>query len=417
MIEMKRRVVRVLVADDSAVMRGILRTLFAAHAEKPQGDLPPMEVCGEAADGVECLAAVHRLEPDVLLLDLEMPRMHGLDVLDRLRAASPGLPVVMCSAYTERGARTTVDALARGAADYVMKPSAEGGVVSAMETLKDQLLPKIAALAERRNRMREAGQGSRIGWGTGASGTGLDAAPDAGPTRVEALVIGVSTGGPAALEVVLPQLPRDLPVPVLIAQHMPKLFTGELAARLDQCCELPVKEAYEGAVPIPGTVWLAPGDVHMEIGRARHRDGEGAGLARVSLHQECPVNYCRPSVDRLFESAVEVYGAGTLALVLTGMGADGLVGARKIHAAGGTVLAQDEATSVVWGMPGRVAQSGIASSVLPLSMLAEELTRLIWTGRLWTGRRGVRLRGESSGLLGRAAGMRRQYAEVADGLL
>jgi two-component system chemotaxis response regulator CheB len=404
MIEIKRRVVRVLVADDSAVMRGILRTLFAAHAESPHGELSPMEVCGEAVDGVECLESVSRLQPDVLLLDLEMPRMHGLDVLDRLRAASPGLPVVMCSAYTERGARTTVDALSRGAADYVMKPSAESGFAVALETLKEQLLPKIAALAERRERRREAGQTSGIGWGFG--GAGLENIRDAAPTRVEVLVVGVSTGGPAALEVMLPQLAVDLPVPILIVQHMPKLFTGALAERLDQCCALQVREAYEGAVPMPGTVWLAPGDVHMEIGTTRLTD-DGDGVVRVSLHPESPVNYCRPSVDRLFDSAADVHGAGTLALVMTGMGADGLAGARRVHAAGGAVLAQDEGTSVVWGMPGRVAQAGIASGILPLSMLADELTR-----RIWLGRRGPRRRS-----LVEPDRIRSQYAEVADGLL
>lgn len=404
MIEMKRRVVRILVADDSAVMRGILRTLFAAHAERPYGDLPPMEVCGEAADGVECLESVSRLQPDVLLLDLEMPRMHGLDVLDRLRAARPGLPVVMCSAYTERGARTTVDALTRGAADYVMKPSVESGFAVALETLKDQLLPKIAALADRLERRREAGQASNIGGGFGSAG--VVGTRDVTPTRVEVLVVGVSTGGPAALEVMLPQLAVNLPVPVLIVQHMPKLFTGALAERLDQCCALQVREAYEGAVPMPGTVWLAPGDVHMEIRMTRRTD-DGAGVVRVSLHPESPVNYCRPSVDRLFESAVDVYGAGTLAMVMTGMGADGLAGARRVHSAGGSVLAQDEGTSVVWGMPGRVAQAGIASATLPLSMLAGEVTQRIWQGR----------RGVTRERMVLPNGMSKQCAEVADGLL
>jgi two-component system, chemotaxis family, protein-glutamate methylesterase/glutaminase len=177
----------------------------------------------------------------------------------------------------------------------------------------------------------------------------------------------------------LPTLPADLPVPVLIVQHMPKLFTGALAERLDRCCPLRVREAYDGAVSEAGTVWLAPGDMHMEVTRCAGNEAEGR--VRVLLHKGKPVNYCRPSVDYLFNSAAKVYGAGTLAMVMTGMGADGLAGARNVHEAGGTVLTQDEASSVVWGMPGRVTESGIASATLPLMSLGGELTRRAWMGR------------------------------------
>ena len=373
------RKLRILVADDSAVMRGIMRTLFITHTENVWSELPAMELCGVARDGVECLGAVKELLPDVLVLDLEMPRMHGLDVLDKLRQERPDLPVIMCSTYTERGARLTLDALARGASDYVMKPSETSDFVTALRTLSDQLLRKIAALGDRSCGKQAVGDATQRRYVDEVTLRGRR------PARIEAIVIGVSTGGPAALEVMLPRLPADLPVPVLIVQHMPKLFTGELAERLDRCCALRVKEAYEGAILAPGTAWIAPGDMHMEVGRS---SGAGGG-SRVCLHQAAPLNFCRPSVDYLFHSAVKVYGAGTLAVVMTGMGADGLAGARAVHEAGGTVLAQDEASSVVWGMPGRVAQSGIASATLPLWELADELTERSREGRAGCSERNI----------------------------
>jgi two-component system chemotaxis response regulator CheB len=365
---------RVMVADDSAVMRGIMRTLFATHAEHKDSELPTMEICAEASDGLECLETVRRTQPDVLLLDLEMPRMNGLGVLDQLQAESPDLPVIMCSAYTELGARLTVDALARGASDYVMKPGIQNDFAQTLRLLSEQLLPKIIALAARRRGKRNDEYGemslraSQRGKGRGRCGEPF-------PVRTEIILIGASTGGPMALEMMLPMLPADLPVPVLIVQHMPKLFTGALAERLDRCCALRVREAYEGAITEPGTVWLAPGDLHMEIGRT------GAESVQIRLHQKLPVNYCRPSVDLLFKSAAVIYGPGTLAVVLTGMGTDGLAGARQVHEAGGTVLAQDQESSAVWGMPGRVTQAGIACATLPLMSLGEELTRRAWRRR------------------------------------
>ena len=195
-------------------------------------------------------------------------------------------------------------------------------------------------------------------------------------------MIGLSTGGPSALEQLLPRLPEDFPVPVLIVQHMPKLFTGALAERLDKCCALHVQEAYDNAVIRPGTVWLAPGDAHMEVAPRRVMLSEaepvGSGM-RVRLHQQKPLNHCMPAVDYLFFSAARMYGAGTLALVMTGMGADGLKGARAVHESGGTVLAQDEATSAVWGMPARVSEAGIASATLPLWGIASALKERVNT--------------------------------------
>jgi two-component system chemotaxis response regulator CheB len=383
MQEIRGRALRVIVADDSAVLRGIMRTLFAMHAEEMDSELPAMVICGEASDGVECLEIVKRLQPDVLLLDLEMPRMHGLGVLDRLRAESPELPVIMCSAYTELGARLTVDALARGASDYVMKPSVQSDFARTLRVLSEQLLPKIAALAMNPKRRCEAGHSESAGCVEERGMTKPWLISGSLNPRTEIVVIGISTGGPSALEVLLSKLPADFPVPMLIVQHMPKLFTGALAKRLDRCCALNVKEVYEGAVPEPGTVWIAQGDTHMEV-RSTPRPAFGKpniDQARICLHEGQPVNYCRPSADLLFQSAAEVYGRGTLALVMTGMGSDGVAGARSVHRAGGMVWAQDEASSAVWGMPGRLTQTGIVDSLMPLMSLGEELTRQAWRGR------------------------------------
>jgi two-component system chemotaxis response regulator CheB len=203
---------------------------------------------------------------------------------------------------------------------------------------------------------------------------------------VEVVVIGLSTGGPSALEQVLTKLPKDFPVPVLIVQHMPKLFTGALAERLDKCCALRVEQAYDNATIRPGTVWLAPGDSHMEVAPRRamagdERRGTEGYCGRVRLHQQEPLNHCRPSVDYLFFSAARMYGAGALALVMTGMGADGLNGARAVHDRGGVVLAQDEASSAVWGMPGRVSEAGIANATLPLWQIASVLKQRTDVGR------------------------------------
>jgi len=368
------RPIRVLAVDDSSVMRGILRRLFQMQEQRQPSDLPAMQLCGVAEDGVECLAAVNRLRPDVVVLDLEMPQMNGLEVLEHLRRDEPGLPIIMCSAYTERGARATLDALALGAADYVMKPDDGRGFAASMEALASQLLPKIIALAgagfeviselRQETTRQELAQSGRI----------AQAGADARTAKVEIVVIGVSTGGPSALEEMLPQLAQDFPVPVMIVQHMPKLFTGELAERLNRICALRVREACHGVEIRPGTIWIAPGDAHMEVYGAGRR-------AIVRLHQAPPLNSCKPSADYLFDSAANMYGAGALALVMTGMGSDGLNGARHVHEVGGVVLTQDRATSAVWGMPGRVVQAGISRESLPLGALAGELMLRVRTGR------------------------------------
>ena len=331
---------RILAADDSAVMRGIMRKLFLMHAENASSELPRMELCGVAEDGVQCLEAVTRLRPDVLVLDLEMPRLHGLDVLDRLRKESPELPVIMCSSYTEHGARATLEALARGASDYVMKPGKQSDFDSALQSLTQQLLPRIAALAK--GQLAENSGNCQRSSSRLTHRTHATSSHEPSNAQIEVVVIGLATGGPSALEQWLPRLPLDFPVAVLIVQHMPKLFTGALADRLDKCCALQARQAYVGAIIRPGTIWLAPGDAHMEVAQFRRPGIDYATselrAGRVRLHQQEPLNHCRPSVDYLFHSAARVYGSGALALVMTGMGADGLGGARAVHEVGGVVL-------------------------------------------------------------------------------
>lgn len=379
-----QRPLRVLAADDSAVMRGIMRTLFLRYAGAARRDLPRMDLVGVSRDGIECLEAVERLSPDVLVLDLEMPRLTGLDVLDGLRRKRNKLPVIMCSSHTEVGARATLDALSRGASDYVMKPTGQRDFESSLLSLSEQLLPRIAALAGTR---RPAAGAPVPAARASNERAGLPS------SKTEVLVIGVSTGGPAALEQLLPQLPADFPIPVLIVQHMPKVFTGVLAERLDRCCRLRVSEAVHGMPVMPGKILLAPGDMHMEIMprpllSSAHK--EPLRDFAIKLHRQEPLNHCRPAVDYLFRSAAHHYGAATLAVVLTGMGSDGLEGACEIHSRGGVVLAQDEASSAVWGMPGRIAESGIAAALLPISGLAREINQRVNAGRSMTPRDDLR---------------------------
>jgi two-component system chemotaxis response regulator CheB len=343
--------IRVLVVDDSVVVRRIVTEVL--------GRDPTLNVVGTAANGMLALAKLGPLAPDVVVLDLEMPEMDGLTTLTELRKTHPRLPVIIFSTLTERGAVATLDALGRGASDYVTKPTNAVGGSGAQERIERELAPKIRALASRNYPPPPA--------------TPTVRPPSLPATRVDLLAIGVSTGGPNALAEVIPHLPADFPLPIVIVQHMPPVFTRSLAARLDQLSPLSVREGEEGALVAPGSVWIAPGDHHMVL----RRDGSQLWLHLNHGPQE---NSCRPAVDPLFRSVAEVCSSRCLALVLTGMGADGLAGARAIHAAGGQVMAQDQASSVVWGMPGAVTEAGLASS-WPLAAIADELQRRAWFGR------------------------------------
>lgn len=353
---------RVLVVDDAVVVRRLLVDVLSGE--------PDIEVAGTAPNGRIALAKLDQLNPDLVTLDVEMPEMDGLECLAELKRLRPRLPVIMFSTMTERGAMVTLDALARGASDYVTKPSGAGSVAAAMARVRADLVPKILALCRR-----------------GGPPRGLPVVPDqfhpAAAARLlrfrtDVVAIGVSTGGPNALAALVSELPPALPVPVLIVQHMPPLFTRLLADRLQSKTPLQVSEAVAGAEIRPGQVWLAPGDHHMVV----RREGPTAWL---DTNQEPPENSCRPAVDALFRSVATAYRQHTLGVVLTGMGHDGLRGSELIREAGGSVLAQDEATSVVWGMPGAVAKAGLADRVLPLDAMCGEIVARVREGRVaWT---------------------------------
>jgi two-component system chemotaxis response regulator CheB len=353
--------ITVLVVDDSVVVRRLVSDVLSEDQE--------IQVVGTAPNGQIALAKVPQLNPDVISLDVEMPVMDGLETLRELRRCFPDVPVIMFSTLTDRGAAATLEALELGAKDYVTKPANVGSVQASMASVREQLVPKIKALHRHSPRGRAAGYPMlprAIATGTAAPSPFLRAVPPAQP--VDVVLLGVSTGGPDALATVLPALPATFPVPVLVVQHMPPTFTRLLAQRLDGRSALEVREAQDGDVVRPGQVLVAPGDFHLRL----LRGGRGV-VAR--LDQGTPENFCRPSVDVLFRSAAQVYGAGCLAMVLTGMGTDGARGAGDIVAAGGQVVVQDQATSVVWGMPGAVAQAGLASELLPLSDVASALER------------------------------------------
>jgi two-component system chemotaxis response regulator CheB len=362
--------ITVLVVDDSVVMRRLVSDILAED--------PGIEVAGTAANGKVALAKIPQLNPDVVTLDIEMPVMDGLETLVALRALYPKLPVIMFSTLTERGASATLDALERGASDYVSKPANVGSVTASMDTVRAQLIPKIKALAARAH-------GVPVRAPAAVPTRPLTMAPPRGPAgQVDAVVIGVSTGGPDALTTLISALPKDFPVPIVVVQHMPPVFTALFAKRLDTKSPLSVSEARAGDRLEPGTVLIAPGDYHVRL------RSDKLGVV-TQLDQGTPENYCRPSVDVLFRSAPETFGAGVLAVVLTGMGSDGAKGAARIVEAGGSVIVQDAATSVVWGMPGAVVSAGLAAEVLPLGDMARAIQARVSRGRSHVGTRvGIR---------------------------
>jgi len=370
-----RRRIRILIVDDSAVMRNLLRSVVCTD--------PALEVAGTAADGASALSSLGVLLPDLVLLDVEMPVMDGLVTLRELRRRGHKMPVIMCSSLTQRGAKVTLEALAGGASDYVAKPAGHANREEAMRALSQDLGPRIHALAGS-GPVSHPPSPFQASLPAGASfpvgsrpplflSSAQPHRPQAIQSRPTVLVIGVSTGGPAALDVLLPALPGNFPLPVLIVQHMPELFTKLFAERLDGRCRLRVREAAEGDPVRPGTIFIARGNWHMEVVAAA-RTGAPPTLR---LHQGPLENHCRPAVDVLFRSAAAVYGPGTLAVVLTGMGSDGMLGCRTIREHGGAVIAQDQASSTVWGMPGAVTNAGLAHRVLSLGDIAPEILRLI----------------------------------------
>jgi two-component system chemotaxis response regulator CheB len=339
--------IRVLVVDDSAFVRHIL----SKHLEAD----PEITVVGQARDGLDALAQVQALEPDVVTLDVEMPRLDGLAALQRIMAENP-TAVVMLSALTQCGAQITIQALLRGAVDFVPKPDATANIQSIVQALAAKI--RIAA------GVQPALLASSVPPGVSHE-LGIGPAPFR--TGDPVVVIGASTGGPRALQQVLSDLPADLPAALAVVQHMPAGLTGSLAQRLNDVSLLTVQEAADGDRLARGLVLMAPGGCHMQFSGRRH----------VALDEGPPRNYIRPSLDVCMESAVACHGAATIGVVLTGMGSDGTDGARHIKAAGGRVVVEHESTSVVYGMPRSVVEAGLADRIVPLPEVAATVIELV----------------------------------------
>lgn len=343
--------IKVLVVDDSMIVRRAV-----VDALKPD---PEIDVIGTASNGKIALEKILQLKPDVLILDIEMPICDGFEVLKGIRAQGLRVRTIMFSTLTERGATQTIKALSLGAHDYVPKPSSGTNIHSYGEGVKQvayELTPKIKQFRKRLSVTPKS-----------------TAAPLKATMPIrrrfstspvpQIVAIGISTGGPEALAKLLPCLSASLSVPVVIVQHMPPLFTRLLSERLNLSSKLQIVEAKDGMKLQGGVVYIAPGDYHMVV-------QSGVGHMLVSLNQDPPENSCRPAADVLFRSVAEVYGSRSLGVIMTGMGHDGLKGIRIMHARGASIIAQDEASSVVWGMPAGVVQEGLADKVLPLGQLA-----------------------------------------------
>jgi two-component system chemotaxis response regulator CheB len=345
--------VSVMVVDDSAIVRGLItRTL--------KGD-PRIDVVASCSNGEMAVVQAAKRPLDVVILDIEMPVMDGLTALPKLQQANPGARIIMASTLTQRNAAVSLRAMALGAADYIAKPTTDR--LNANEEFHRDLILKVIAL----------GQSKRPKPSPGASAQPVAKLNMAARGKVmrppRIIAIGSSTGGPQALLALLGALSPKVSCPIVIAQHMPATFTTVLAQHIERASGRPTSEAATGMEIKPGHIYLAPGDYHFEVVR------EGAGFA-ARLSQTPPQNFCRPSVDPLFRSVAQLFGADSCAIMLTGMGSDGCGGAKAIAAAGSPVIAQDEATSVVWGMPGAVAQAGICSAILPLPKIAGHVASL-----------------------------------------
>ncbi len=355
---------RVMVVDDSAVIRGLL-------ARNLESD-PAIKVVASASNGQIALKSLATHEIEIVVLDIEMPVMDGMTALPLLLKAKPGVQVIMASTLTLHNADISLQAMANGAADYVTKPSSTSEIHST-DTFRRELIGKIKAVAQAGRsgaRTRSApAAGARPVMRSGAIENKSTVSPGpvvlrpAPQVRPEVIAIGSSTGGPPALFALLKDLCSDVSLPILITQHMPATFTALLAEHITRSCGKPAVEAKDGDQVMTGRIYVAPGDFHMTVVR-----GEKHNVIRII--DSAPENYCRPAVDPMLRSMAPIYGSRLLVIMLTGMGHDGRDGSKAVTAAGGSVVAQDEATSVVWGMPGAVATAGLCSAVLPLVDIA-----------------------------------------------
>lgn len=348
--------IKILIIDESVVIRRLLANVFDADAA--------LEVVGTAPNGKIALAKISQVNPDLIVLDVEMLDMEGLQTLTAIREKDKEIPVIIFSALTNPTTSATLESLSLGATDYVTKPENLKGNDVALQYVREQLIPKIKRFFKIENKqLLEGFNTEKIPVKPRFI---YPYCPVSIKSKITIMAIGVSTGGPNALEAILSELPANFPVPIVIVQHMPPVFTKRLAERLAKKCQIRVEEGVTGGVVEPGVAWIAPGDYHMVL--ERH------GLVvQLRTNQEPPENSCRPAVDVLFRSTAKIYGAGVLALVLTGMGQDGLHGCEGIREVGGQIIVQDQASSVVWGMPGSVANSGLADRVVSLQAIAGEI--------------------------------------------
>jgi len=361
---LQRSRIRVLVVDDSVVIRNVVSLAF-------RGD-PALEVVGTASNGAIAMAKIPQVNPDVITLDIEMPGVDGLETIRQVRAKYPEICIIMFSTLSTPGAAATLDALMLGANDYVPKPSNCGSIDQSIAVLREELIHKIKQFF----RFAEPALAPLLPTRTPVAGPATERTSMA-PAVV---AIGVSTGGPNALSAMMPMFPADFGYPVLIVQHMPQVFTRLLAERLQKLTALKVEEAEEGSRVEAGRVLIAPGAFHMTLRKA------GQDVV-VTLDQSMPRNSCRPSVDVLFESIHSTFGGRGVACVLTGMGQDGLRGAELLRSAGAFVIAQDEPTSVVWGMPGYVVKAGLADAIVPLDQVVPTILTRCSARRLTAARR------------------------------
>jgi two-component system, chemotaxis family, protein-glutamate methylesterase/glutaminase len=361
----RQQPLRVMVVDDSVVIRGLISRWIASE--------PDMVVAASLRTGLDAVNQLERINPDIAVLDIEMPELDGISALPLMLAKKRNLIIIMASTLTRRNAEISFKALALGASDYIPKPESTR-VATAADIFHHDLIQKIRSLGAKLRRKGLAPSPALDRMRELSPRTAM-ANPDLlrrafGTQAPRALLIGASTGGPQALMTLVAQLgPVIDRFPVLITQHMPPTFTTILAEHLARSSHRPAHEGVDGEIVKVGQIYLAPGGRHMRVAR------QGAE-AVIALDDGAPVNFCKPAVDPLFTSAIDVWQGGVLALVRTGMGSDGTRGGKEIVAAGGSVVAQDEASSVVWGMPGAAAHAGICAAVLPLDQIAAKLVRL-----------------------------------------